>query len=146
MTIYTVGFTQKSAKHFFELIKNNHIDLLLDIRLNNKSQLAGFTKGDDLHYFLNEICQCDYKHCVEYAPTKEIMDGYKKKALPWNEYVRQYTALIKQRGIYKQFMQQYHHYTHICLLCSEPTADNCHRRLLAEMLFKENPQIRIEHI
>ncbi len=70
MKIYTIGFTQKSAKQFFELIKKNNINILLDIRLNNKSQLAGFTKGDDLEYFLSEICNCEYKHCLEYAPTK----------------------------------------------------------------------------
>ncbi len=69
MVLYTIGFTQKSAQQFFELIKSNSIEILVDIRLNNKSQLAGFTKGDDLRYFLDEICDCKYQHCVEYAPT-----------------------------------------------------------------------------
>ena len=74
MILFTIGFTQKSAETFFELIKENQIELLIDVRLNNKSQLAGFSKGTDIDYFLKEICNCKYMHCQEYAPTKEILD------------------------------------------------------------------------
>ena len=98
MNLYTIGFTKKSARAFFELLKKIEIELLLDIRLNNKSQLAGFTKGDDLCYFLSEICNCKYRHCLEYAPTKDILDGYKKKNISWNEYEEMYTNLILKRG------------------------------------------------
>jgi uncharacterized protein (DUF488 family) len=146
MTIYTMGFTQKSAKHFFELIKNYNINILLDIRLNNKSQLAGFTKGDDLSYFLSEICKCKYKHCIEYAPTKEILDEYKKKKITWNEYVDKYISLIQRRDNIPEFFESFHGYENICLLCSEPTPEHCHRRLLVEMISQSNPQIIIKHI
>lgn len=146
MDIYTIGFTQKSAKQFFELIKKNNIQLLLDIRLNNKSQLAGFTKENDLNYFLSEICKCEYKHCPEYAPTKEILDSYKKHLITWDEYVELYNELIKKRGDYKSFANSFNSYKHICLLCSEPTAEQCHRRLIADLIKQENPQIEITHI
>lgn len=146
MKLFTIGFTQKSAKQFFELIKANQIELLIDVRLNNKSQLAGFTKGNDLEYFLSEICSCKYKHCLEFAPTKEILDGYKKGNITWEQYVELYFTLMIKRGAYKNFYKQYEAYSNICLLCSEPTATQCHRRLAAEMIAKDNPNIIIKHI
>ena len=147
MMIYTIGFTQKSAKKFFELIKKNNIEILLDIRLNNKSQLAGFTKGHDLQYFLSEICHCEYKHSLEYAPTKDILDNYKKKQITWNEYVERYNCLMEKRANYLDFTKEFAQYNSICLLCSEPTPEQCHRRLIAEMIAKSKPnQINVKHI
>lgn len=147
MKIYTIGFTQKSAKKFFEIIKINNIEILLDIRLNNKSQLAGFTKGDDLQYFLSEICHCEYKHCLEYAPTKDILDDYKKKQITWNGYVKRYKCLMEKRANYLNFNQEFAQYSNICLLCSEPAPEQCHRRLIAEMIAKSKPDlISVNHI
>ena len=146
MVLYTIGFTQKSAQQFFELIKSNSIDMLVDIRLNNKSQLAGFTKGDDLRYFLGEICNCKYQHCIEYAPTKDILDSYKKKAISWDEYVRQYIPLMQKRNAVQKFVERFEKYRAVCLLCSEPTPEYCHRRLLSEMIVANNPGIIIKHI
>ena len=146
MNLYTIGFTKKSARAFFELLKKNEIELLLDIRLNNKSQLAGFTKGDDLCYFLSEICNCKYRHCLEYAPTKDILDGYKKKNISWNEYEEMYTNLILKRGNYKNFCSEFADFQNVCLLCSESTAAQCHRRLAAEIISQNNPQVIVRHI
>ena len=146
MEIYTVGFTQKSAKQFFDLIKENNIQLLIDIRLNNKSQLAGFTKGDDLPYFLKEICKCDYVHCVDYAPTKEILDGYKKGSLSWEDYEIMFADLMNKRHAVRIFPKITEGYEKVCLLCSEPTPEKCHRRLVAEMLKADNDDIVIKHI
>lgn len=146
MNIYTIGFTQKSAEQFFELIKKNKIEILVDVRLNNKSQLAGFTKGSDLKYFLSKICQCGYKHCIEYAPTKDILDNYKKKTITWGNYVEQYNKLMNRRGDYKNFVTNFNSYNNACLLCSEPTAEQCHRRLIAELIAQDNPQVKIIHI
>ena len=146
MTLYTIGFTQKSAKQFFELIKKNKINMLVDIRLNNKSQLAGFTKGNDLNYFLSEICNCLYQHGVEYAPTKTILDDYKKKRISWDEYVNMYIPLINGRNAVNKFWNDFGSYENVCLLCSEPTPEHCHRRLLAEVIAASNPQISVKHI
>ncbi len=147
MKIYTIGFTQKPAKRFFELIKEHNINILLDIRLNNKSQLAGFTKGDDLEYFLSEICNCEYKHYIEFAPTKDILNDYKNKHITWDEYVVRYTKLITQRGEYSNFTNEFSGYENICLLCSEPNPEKCHRRLIADLIVGYGPQqIRVEHI
>ena len=134
MTIYTLGFTQKNATDFFNLIRSNSIEILIDIRLNNKSQLAGFTKGTDLSFFLKEICNCEYQHCIEFAPTKDILDRYKKQDNDWNEYEKSYIPLIARRGVTDIFIKQFGAYSKVCLLCSEASPEKCHRRLLAEFL------------
>lgn len=146
MKLYTIGFTQKSAETFFETLRLHKIDLLLDIRLNNRSQLAGFTKGSDLAYFLAEICACAYRHCIEFAPTKEILDAYKKKEISWAEYERQYNALLDARGDAPAFRERFSPYQNICLLCSEVSAQQCHRRLAAEQILRYNPTMSLEHL
>ena len=137
MQIYTMGFTKKSAEDFFGMIKNNRIEILIDIRLNNQSQLAGFTKGRDLKFFLKEICKCSYSHEIQFAPTKQILENYKKKIISWSEYELQYNELIRNRKSSDIFISKFKDYEKVLLLCSEPTSENCHRRLLAEYLEKE---------
>ena len=146
MKLYTIGFTKKSARRFFELIKLHNIDVLVDVRLNNKSQLAGFTKEEDLEYFLREICKCGYYHNILFAPTKEILDAYKKNQITWDEYVAQYVPLIEKRKAVQLFLNLFSGHDNICLLCSEPTPEHCHRRLFAEMIKDENPSIDIMHL
>lgn len=146
MDLFTMGFTKKRAEEFFKLIKRNQIELLLDIRLNNQSQLAGFTKGKDLAYFLKEICHCMYDHNILYAPTKELLQSYKKEEITWLEYERQYRDLMIKRKIEDDFKKNYSQYSKILLLCSEPTPENCHRRLLAEYLKEHLENCTIKHI
>ena len=146
MTIYTMGFAQKNAEHFFSLLDNNRVELLIDIRLNNKSQLAGFTKGNDLQYFLKQICNCEYRHCIEFAPTKEILDAYKKGEITWAQYEERFLPLMKKRNASMVFSSLTAGYDRVCLLCSEPTPEQCHRRLLAELLQKEVPGITVKHL
>jgi uncharacterized protein (DUF488 family) len=146
MILYTIGFAQKTAERFFSLLTENQIELLIDIRLNNKSQLAGFTKGNDLEFFLKRICNCAYKYCAKYAPTKEILNAYQKKEINWDEYEKRYTELITKRGDYVIFHTDVLPFKRVALLCSEPTADQCHRRLLSELLQKSSEEIRIHHL
>lgn len=146
MEIYTIGFTKKTARKFFELIKKYQIEILIDIRLNNKSQLSGFAKGIDLKYFLSEICKCEYEHLLEYAPTKDILENYKKNKITWEEYALNYNKLLELRGDFKDFIKKFNNYKKICLLCSESIADKCHRRLMAEIIKKTDLEIKIIHI
>lgn len=134
MEVFTMGFTKKSAQVFFDLIRENKIELLIDIRLNNSSQLAGFTKGMDLEFFLKELCNCAYSHEEFYAPTKDILRDYQKKVISWNEYVEKFSALLAKREIERSFSNKYLKYSRVLLLCSEPTPEKCHRRLVAEYL------------
>lgn len=146
MKIFTMGFTQKSAEQFFGLVSSNEIELLIDVRLNNQSQLAGFTKGRDLEFFLNKICNCKYEHNIIFAPTKEILNDYKKQQITWEEYVVQYNLLIEKRNVEKVFLKKYTEFNKILLLCSEATAENCHRRLLAERLKNCVANVDIIHL
>ena len=146
MKIFTMGFTQKSAEQFFGLVSSNEIELLIDVRLNNQSQLAGFTKGRDLEFFLNKICNCKYEHNIIFAPTKEILNDYKKQQITWEEYVVQYNLLIENRNVEKVFVKKYTEFNKILLLCSEATAENCHRRLLAERLKNCVANVDIIHL
>lgn len=146
MNIFTMGFTKKSAEVFFKLIKMHKIELLIDVRLNNQSQLSGFSKGRDLSYFLPEICNCAYEHEICFAPSKEILDSYKKGQINWEGYVKQYLPLIEKRNVAKIFREKYGKYNWVLFLCSEPTPDFCHRRLLAEYLQEKLKDIEIVHI
>ena len=143
-SIYTIGFTKKSAKEFVTKIKSAKIKKLIDIRLNNVSQLAGFAKKNDLIYFLHEICDCDYRHEPLLAPTKEILDGYKKKHIDWVEYERMFAKLLQGREAYK--LVNLEEINQSCLLCSEPTPEKCHRRLVAEYLEDHFKTLKIFHL
>ena len=145
MEIYTIGFTKKTAEKFFSLLKTNRIRRLLDVRLNNVSQLAGFTKKDDLAFFLKTICNADYLHELLLAPTQDLLDAYKKNKGSWEIYEEQFNELIRNRAIEQQIDRELFE-TPTALLCSEPTAQHCHRRLVAEYLKNEWGDVSIVHL
>jgi uncharacterized protein (DUF488 family) len=145
MEIYTIGFTKKSAEQFFGRLKKAGIKRLIDIRLNNSSQLAGFTKQDDLAFFLKELCEVEYMHQINLAPTKETLDGYKKKMITWEEYERRFNALLAERKVEENIDRKLFSVPTV-LLCSEPKPDKCHRRLAAEYLGKKWGEITIIHL
>jgi uncharacterized protein (DUF488 family) len=144
MKIFTIGFTKKSAETFFTRLKNSGAKRLVDVRLNNVSQLAGFTKKDDLRYFTKAICDIDYVHLPELAPTAEILNAYKKqKNGDWELYERRFSELMRSRRIEntpREILDGG------CLLCSEEKPDRCHRRLVAEYLKERWGDVEIEHI
>ena len=144
INLYTIGFTKKNAKTFFTKLKIVGVIRLFDIRLNNISQLAGFAKKDDLIYFLREICNCDYRHFPDFAPTNEILDAYKKNQIDWHEYVCRFSKLIEYRKIENKISME--ELNNSCLLCSEPTPEHCHRRLVAEYLKEKLGDIEIQHL
>lgn len=144
-TLYTIGFTKKNARTFFGLLVRNNVKTVLDVRLNNASQLAAFTKRDDLAYFL-EIHSIGYVHLSVLAPTPEILDDYKKNKIAWSDYEHKYLRLLEERR--KAITRDVEHIdlTGACLLCSEPTAENCHRRLAAEWLKSQNFVSNVVHL
>lgn len=142
--LYTIGFTKKNAKTFFSKLRNAGITKVIDIRLNNVSQLAGFAKRDDLVFFLKELGNIDYKHMPELAPTKEILDLYKEKKIDWNEYARRFLKLITERKIENVITVE--ELDNACLLCSEPTPEQCHRRLVSEYFKDHFCNIEIKHL
>jgi len=147
MILYTIGFTQKSAEKFFETLKYHYVKILVDVRLFNSTQLAGFAKKKDLKYFLKTICNCEYEHKVNYAPTKKILDDYKKEKITWDDYEVQYKFLMDERKSVQDFINCFYDiYDSVCLLCAEPTPEHCHRRLFAEMVAKELANVEIIHL
>jgi uncharacterized protein (DUF488 family) len=145
MEIYSIGFTQKSAGEFFGALKANGIERLLDVRLNNTSQLAAFTKHSDLPYFLREICNADYEHEPLLAPTQEILDAYKKRKGDWEAYEVEFLALMRSRTI-ESVLDKKSFERRTVLLCSELTAEHCHRRLVLEYLLQKWGDVTIRHL
>lgn len=146
MEIFTIGFTRTSAEGFFDRLKSRDIERLLDVRLNNRSQLAGFAKRDDLAYFLRELVGADYEHAPLLAPTQDILDDFKKrKEMPWGEYEDRFLRLMREREVEKQLRpEEFSRRT--VLLCSEDTPEHCHRRLVAEYLREHWKDVEIIHL
>lgn len=144
MRIFTIGFTKKSAETFFSLLSGSGAKRLVDVRLNNVSQLAGFAKKDDLRYFLRAICGMDYVHLPELAPTQAMLDAYKKEKGDWAAYEVQFLELMKSRAIEKSLSKDV--LGDSCLLCSEDKPEHCHRRLVAEYLLDKWSGVQIIHL
>jgi len=145
MEIYSIGFTKKTAEQFFGLLKKAGIKRLLDVRLNNVSQLAGFAKREDLAFFLKDICGADYVHETLLAPTQEMLDDYKKKGGRWEDYERQFCSLMAERRIESK-LDRSSFAIPTALLCSEPTPEHCHRRLVIDYLREKWGDLRVTHL
>lgn len=144
MNIFTMGFTKKSAEQFFARLKLSGLKRVVDTRLNNVSQLAGFTKKDDLRFFLKAVLDIDYVHAPLLAPNKEILDDYKKNGGDWPTYERKFLDLMGSRHIESKVDRYL--LDGACLLCSEPTPHHCHRRLVAEYLKEKWVDVEIQHL
>ncbi len=145
MEIHTIGFTQKGAAEFFESLRRVGIQRLIDVRLNNTSQLAGFAKRDDLAYFLREICGAEYRHEPLLAPTQEILQAYKQKDIAWEDYETRYVALLTERAA-ETVVDRSLFTVPVVFLCSEASPERCHRRLAAEYLAKKWGGVKIIHL
>jgi uncharacterized protein (DUF488 family) len=144
MKIFTIGFTKKSARKFFEMLRKSEVRRVVDVRLNNVSQLAGFAKKDDLAYFLKEVCGMDYVHLPLLAPTQEMLDAYKKERGDWKTYELRFLDLMQQRRIEEKIPKEV--IADGCLLCSEDKPHQCHRRLVAEYLKQHWGDVDVSHL
>lgn len=144
MKVFTIGFTKTNAESFFERLKRGGVKRIVDVRLNNVSQLAGFAKRDDLRYFAKQICGADYVHLPELAPTQDILDEYKKNKGDWSVYERKFLDLMARRRIEDKVSREV--IDEGCLLCSEDKPHHCHRRLVAEYLRDKWGGLEIRHI
>lgn len=144
MHLYTIGFTKKSAETFFTRLRTAGVRKVIDVRLNNNSQLAGFSKRDDLAYFLRAIGGLGYAHCLPLAPTAELLGRYRKEGRDWPAYERAYRGLIADRRIETTLDPA--DFDGACLLCSEDQPHHCHRRIVAEYLRDRWPDVEIVHL
>jgi uncharacterized protein (DUF488 family) len=144
MNLYTIGFTKKSAEAFFTRLQRAGVRRVVDVRLNNNSQLAGFSKRDDLAYFLRSIAGIEYVHLLDLAPTQELLDRYRKVDRDWPAYERDFLALMASRQIETSVPPNL--LDGGCLLCSEHQPHHCHRRLVAEYLRARWAGVQVEHL
>ena len=145
IVLYTIGFTQKTAANFFDSLKKEQITTLIDVRLNNVSQLSGFAKKTDLEYFLKEICNIEYIHEPSLAPEKEMLNGYQRGEISWDSYEKRFMELLQKRAIEKYFNADY--FNNGCLLCSEKLPHHCHRGLIAKYLQANwDIDIKVNHL
>ncbi len=146
MKLYTIGFTKKSAEEFFNLLIENKVKTIIDIRRNNKSQLAGFTKENDLKFFLKKIANTKYIYLSEFAPDDIILKDYRSKNLNWVQFEEKYLDQIKKYENWENFDSDI--LQDGCLLCSESSPTKCHRRLLAEFFLNKyrDKSIQIIHL
>lgn len=143
MKLFTIGFTKTTARHFFERLKKAGVKSLIDVRLNNVSQLAGFAKRDDLKFFTETLCGIEYRHVPSLAPTQEMLDDYKKHGGRWDAYAQRFVGLMEQRRIENVDQSLL---DGACLLCSEDKPHHCHRRLVAEYLKDRWNDVHIQHL
>lgn len=146
MEVYTIGFTQRSAEDFFGALKGAGIRRLIDVRLNNTSQLAAFAKRDDLEFFLSEICGADYVHVPEAAPTQDLLKSYRNGDIDWPSYTERFLQLMEARRIEQTMDWGTLLDRPSVLLCSERTADRCHRRLVVEYLAAAGWDVTARHL
>lgn len=144
MKIHTIGFTRKTAEVFFSRLQSSGISRVIDTRLHNSSQLAGFAKKEDLRFFLRTIGKIDYLHEPLLAPTADILDAFKKGRMAWNEYEGHFLDLMRNRHIEVAVSREI--LDHGCLLCSEDKPHHCHRRLVAEYLRDHWGEVDIVHL
>ncbi len=144
MKVFTIGFTKKSAREFFGKLRRPGLQRLIDVRLSNVSQLAGFSKRDDLQFFCDAILSIQYVHLAELAPTQEMLDEYRKNRGGWPDYETNFLSLMAKRKVEDTVAREV--IDGGCLLCSEATPENCHRRLIAEYLSRKWGDVEIEHI
>lgn len=144
MKLFTIGFTQKGAEKFFGLLRQSGAKRIVDVRLNNVSQLAGFAKKQDLEYFAREICRMDYVHVPELAPTQELLDQVKQPKADWAAFERKFLALLRQRRIEDSIPRDV--IANGSLLCSEDKPNHCHRRLVADYLKEHWGDFEVKHL
>jgi uncharacterized protein (DUF488 family) len=145
LEVYTIGFAKKPAAEFFGVLRKHKIKKLLDVRLNNTSQLAGYTKKADLEYFLKELCGAEYYHELLLAPTLNLLRSYRKHLIRWPQYEEEFIQLLAERRVEEKLDRQLFAGPTV-LLCSEPTAERCHRRLVVEYLGGKWGEITPHHL
>lgn len=145
--LYTIGYTKKDLREFIRRLKGHGVDCVVDIRLHNTSQLAGFSKKEDLEFLLRDGFGINYVHMPELAPSEEIFNSLKRNK-DWESYRDSYRALIEERGMVDLFLKaaDENNWEGPCLLCAEDTSEHCHRRMLAEAIQENVEGLEVMHI
>ena len=144
--LFTIGSSKKTAEKFFTLLSDNDVKCVLDVRLYNSYQLAGFSKYPDIKYFLKKIADIDYISDNMFAPSEDLLTAYREKRINWDDYIERFKQIMEMRGIIDYIETKYKDLNGCCLLCSEDKPDKCHRRLLAEMICENFSEYKLKHL
>ena len=144
--LFTIGTSKKTAERFFALLEDNNVRCVLDVRLYNTYQLAGFSKYPDIKYFLKKIANINYINDNMFAPSEDLLTAYRNKQINWDDYTERFTQIMELRGITDYIESKYPDLDRYCLLCSEDKPDKCHRRLLAELIRDNFGDYEIKHL
>lgn len=144
MKLFTIGFTGKTAEEFFALLKKNKVRKVIDVRRNNTSQLAVFTRASDFPFFLDKVGGIEYEHRLDMAPSQELVKSYRAKEIDWKKFRSTYLKEIRKSKVAAQVSKK--DLSNACLVCSEHEPEHCHRSHLAEHLEKELGGIEIVHL
>ena len=144
-TLYTIGYKSKPLSTFIEQLRQAGVDAVIDVRLRNTSHLAGYTKRDTLDFLLHEGFSIAYEHHPELAPTPEILDAYRADE-DWAAYETRFIPLLEERAAAEIGREILARRRAPCLLCAEPTAEHCHRRLVAEYWASHLPRLTVVHL
>ena len=144
LNLFTIGFAEKSAEDFFEALRRAGVRRIVDTRLHNTSQLAGFARQAHLPYLAKQILGADYVHLPLLAPTPALLNAYKKEGGSWEVYSTAFLQLMEERRIEDKIDPAM--LAKGCLLCSEHQPHFCHRRLVAEYLKAKWNNVEIKHL
>ena len=144
MSVFTIGFTGKTAETFFSTLKESGAKRVVDIRINRTSQLAGFAKEQDMSYFLNKLSNMNYLVNTDLAPTKDLLTSYREREISWEKYSQEYISLIHKRKIIESLGIEY--FENSVFMCSEKESERCHRKLLTDLLLEKFPRVEIVHL
>jgi len=144
--IFTIGSSRKTAEEFFRLLEDNGVTKIIDVRLNNTSQILAFAKYPDIEFFTCKILGAKYFHDRKFTPSEKILVRYKKNDIDWDEYEKEFAELMNYRDIDTYIADKYSTQENYCLLCSEPTPEYCHRRLVAEKIKEVLEDVEIIHL
>ncbi len=145
MKIYTIGVEKKSAEDFFQILTQAGVEKILDIRLNNKSQLLGFSKGRDLKYFCEKCHGIKYEHVPLLAPSQELLKTFRANK-DWTGYEKTFREIMESRPMVEIFLKASEGMNSACLLCTEASPKQCHRRLVAEYLAGRLEGLEVIHL
>ena len=145
MHLYTIGYSEKTAQEFFELLKLNHIDCLVDIRIYPDHEGAMYASKRDLPYLLKELAGCDYTYMGSLAPTPKLLEDVHKDN-DHDKYARGFAKIMAEGKIPHSLDREFFEKQTCCLLCFEATAEFCHRRLVAEQMQKYLEGMEIIHL
>lgn len=142
--IYTIGTQGMHDDDFLNILNENEIDAVIDIRLHNEGRWYRFASGKHIKD-ISKAIGIDYIHNTQLAPTKEMLIKWREEH-NWQDYEDKFINILKTREALSIWDKIAKNYPRPCLLCAEKLAETCHRRLLAEYLIRNGRASRIIHL